>query len=90
MLHPTPGFLVRASLIGACAAPLVVSAPDPRAAEPDPLAAQVASAVDVEALSRLEREACDLEPLRGGDLHFDTEETVLLILGIVLIVVLVA
>lgn len=93
MLHHANMPFLRAALVASCAAALVcTTSPEPkeRAAPAEDPAPAVSLELELAALERLEHEATDLEELRGGDLHFDTEETVLLVLGVVLLIVLIA
>ena len=84
--------LLRAALALTCAAPLTASTlhePEARAIE---LAAAPAPAppFELSELAELERTSGDLEHLRGGDLNLTTGETILIIIGVVILSVLVA
>jgi hypothetical protein len=89
--------VLRATLAVACASPLAFHAP----VEPAPLVAgagaappaacdQAAVPSELDQLAALERAAPDLEGLRGGDVHLSEGETVLVVLGIVILIVLIA
>ena len=82
--------LLRAALALACAAPLCASTlyePEARTVE---LAAAPAPPFELAELAELERASGDLEHLRGGDLDLTTGETILIVIGVVILIVLVA
>lgn len=94
MLH-LHALLLRAALAASCAGALAAPGlrePEARALElgSAPSAAPPFAAVELAELAELERTAGDLEHLRGGDLHLSTEETILVILGVAILIVLVA
>jgi len=94
MLHLTHAIVARAALAfagaSALAAPAQLNpAPCVRASEAVPAADVPPAATDLEQLAALERSATDLEDLRGGDANFTTAETVLLVIGVVILAILI-
>ena len=95
MLHLTHALVARAALAVACASALAAPAqldpaPCVRAAEAAPPADVPPGLADMEQLAELESAGADLEHLRGGDWNFTTTETVLIILGVVILIILIA
>jgi hypothetical protein len=94
MLHLTHAIVARAALAVAGTSALVAPAqlnPEPcvRAADAVPAADVPPGLTDLEQLAALERSATDLEGLRGGDANFTTAETVLLVIGVVILAILI-
>lgn len=95
MLHLTHAIVARAALavasVSAVAAPAQISpAPCVRPAEAVAAAEVPPGLANLEQLSELERSAGDLKDLRGGDWNFTTGETVLIILGVVILIAIIA
>jgi hypothetical protein len=97
MFQLDTSIVLRAALAAGCASALAFTAPlDPvplvACADAAPAVAceEAAAPSELDQLAALERAAPDLEGLRGGDVHLDSGETVLVVLGIVILIILIA